>query len=304
MKTAARNLFAVGLGAVGLGAAALCASVPATAASFSQPGGTMGAPAGAVPPPGLYFANSANWGVSGSSPSVASGIEIPAFIWSSGWNILGASYAASVAGVFVDVGTHDQNYLLGAFNPYINPVTLSWNLGHGIFVSFGEGIYIPLKSDVVFASGAPNTTTSGAAFEQRLSVSYIANDWILSANSIFGLTTNDSAGVKSPDYINLDATIAHTFGKWELGVVGYGAWDIENTGLTFANGGRGEAIGIGGLVGYNFGPVNLTMQASHQIVTHGFTNYGKDDTRVWTTLVIPIWNPAPAAAPHPLVAKY
>ena len=304
MKNAARNLFAVGLGAAGLGAAALCASVPATAASFTQPGGTMGAPAGANPPPGLYFANSANWGVTGSSPSVSSGVEVPAFIWSSGWNILGASYAASVAGVFEEIGTHDSNYLLGAFNPYINPLTLSWNLGHGFFVSFGEGIYIPLRSDVVVATGAPDANTSGAAFEQRLSVSYVANDWVVSANSIFGLTTNDSAGVKPPDYVNLDLTVARTFGKWEIGAVGYGAWDIENTPLNLANGGRGEAIGVGGLLGYNFGPVDLTLEATHQVVTHGFANYGKDDTRVWSTIVIPIWTPSPAAAPHPVVAKY
>jgi hypothetical protein len=277
--------------------------LPAAAISWTQPGATMGVPAGTVPPAGLYFANGANYGVSSVSPTEAIGVEVPAFIWSPGWNFLGASYAASVAGIFAEVGVHDANYIRGPFNPVINPITLSWNLGNGLFVSVGEAIYLPIKSDVVFSSGGANPVTSGAAFEQRAAISYIGNDWIVSANAIFGITTNDVAGIKEPDYINLDATVAHTFGNWRLGVVGYGAWDIQDTPLTIANGGRGEAIGFGGLLGYNFGPVNLTLELTHQFVTEGFTNYGKEDTRAWTSIVIPIWTPT-APAPRPLVAKY
>lgn len=300
MKITTNKLLGLGLGAAALVATAL----PASAASFTQPGGTMGAPAGANPPPGLYFANAANYGIGGTAggtgPSEAVGIEVPIFIWSTGWNFLGASYAASVAFPFVDIGVHNTNYLRGAFNPYINPITLSWNLGNGLFVSFGEGIYIPIASDVVIASGG---TTSPASFEQRAAISYIANDWIISANVIAGIVTKDSAGVQGADYLNVDWTIAHTFGKWELGVVGYGAWDLNTTPINFAAG-RGEAIGVGGLLGYNFGPVNLTLEATHEFVSRGATNYGYHDTRVWTSIVIPIWNPTPAAPPRPVVAKY
>jgi hypothetical protein len=310
MTTSASKFFAMSLGAVALCTTAL----PAAAASFTQPGATMGAPTGANPPPGLYFANFANYGIGKELPgkfpsddSTAVGIEVPAFIWVPGWNFLGASYAASVAFPFVEVGVRSPNhtadtFLRGVFNPDINPITLSWNLGNGFFVSFGEHIYVPVNSEVVVGSSNAGVVSSAASFEQRVAVSYIANDWVLSANGIFGIATNDGVGVKAPDYANIDWTIAHNFGKWQLGVVGYGAWDLETTPVNAAVG-RAAAVAVGGLVGYNFGVVNLTLEATHQVVTHGDTNYGREDTRVWTSLVIPIWNPTPAA-PKPLVAKY
>src|SRR5262249_2635309 len=124
------------------GAAVLCASaLPAAAASFTQPGATLGSPAGAVPPPGLYFANSANWGLASTVPAQAGtgnttavGVEAPAFIWVPGWNFLGAQYAASVALVGVEVGIRSPGHVAdvynrNVFNPYVSPLTLSWNLG-------------------------------------------------------------------------------------------------------------------------------------------------------------------------------
>jgi hypothetical protein len=276
-----------------VGAAALCASaLPSSANSWIQPGGTMGAPAGALPPPGLYFVSANNYGISQPSPSTSIGVAVQAFVWNPGWTFLGASYAASAANVLIEVGVHNAAYLRGVYNPYINPVTLSWNLGNGFFASFGEGIYLPLNTDI---------TNPGNAFEQRFSVSYLANDWVMSANSIYTVTTAGD-GVRTPESFNLDLTFAHTFGKWEFGAVGYGSWDTETTSLNRALG-KGEAIGIGPLLGYNFGPVDLTLMATHQVVTHGTTVYGRDDTRVWANVVIPIWNPT-SEAPKPLVAKY
>jgi hypothetical protein len=309
MKFATNNILGLCLGA-----AALCVTaLPAAAASFTQPGGTMGAPAGANPPPGLYFANALNYGIGRGLPgasfddSTAVGVEVPIFIWVPGWNFLGATYAAAVAAPLVDVGIRSpghlaDTYLRGVFNPDVNPITLSWNLGNGFFVSFGEHIYIPINSEVVVASSAAGVVSSAASFEQRVAVSYIANDWVLSANGIFGIVTNDGVGIKGPDYANVDWTIAHNFGKWQIGAVGYGAWDLETTPINFAVG-KAAAVAVGGLVGYNFGVVNLQLMATHQVVTHGDTNYGREDTRVWSTLVIPIWNP-PAPTPQPLVAKY
>jgi hypothetical protein len=304
------KVFVLGVAAAALSATAL----PAAAASYTQPGATMGSPAGANPPPGLYFANALNYGIGKELPgkfpdgdSTAVGVEAPILIWVPGWNFLGATYAASAAFVVVDVGVRSPNhaadtYLRGVFNPDINPITLSWNLGNGFFVSFGEHIYIPVNSEVVVGSSNAGVVSSAPMFEQRVSVSYLANDWVLSANGIVGIGGNDGVGVKSPDYVNVDWTIARNFGKWQVGAVGYGAWDIETTPIN-AGVGKASAVGIGGLVGYNFGVVDLQLRATHQIVTHGDSNYGREDTRVWSTLVIPIWNP-PAPAPKPLVAKY
>jgi hypothetical protein len=264
----------------------------------------MGAPIGANPPPGLYFANSANYGIGNdvaAGHTQAIGIEVPAFIWSSGYNFLGASYAASVAAVLVESGISGADYERGVFNTIVNPVSLSWDLGHGLFVSFQEVIYTPMKSDVALSSSS--RVVSGAAFEQRVSISYLANDWVISANNIFALTTNDAGGQRAPDYYNIDATVAHKFGAWEFGAVGYGSFDLETTAYNFAPG-RGRAVGVGGLLGYGFSNgIGLTLQATHQVLTRGDTNYAKDDTRVWTSLVIPIWSPT-APAPKPVIAKY
>jgi Putative MetA-pathway of phenol degradation len=172
--------------ASGLGIAALCATaLPAAASSFTQPGATTGAPAGANPPPGLYFVNAANYGI---GTATAVGVEAPIFLWVPGWNFLGATYAASVLEPFVEVGVHKTTYLRSPFNPFVNPVTLSWNLGNGLFVSFAEGIYIPVAEEIN-GTGSATGVVSGAAFEQRIAVSYIGNDWIASANTIIGLET-------------------------------------------------------------------------------------------------------------------
>jgi hypothetical protein len=302
MKTISNKLIAMGIGAAALVATAL----PAAASSFTQPGATMGAPAGANPPPGLYFINAANYGVSGVSPTESVGVEVPIFVWSTGWNFLGASYAASVAFPFVEVGIHNVTYLRGVFNPAITPIDLSWNLGNGLFVSFAETIYVPIASDTN-GTNSPAGVVSGASFEQRVAISYIGNDWIASANGIFGIVTNDGDGTRGADYANVDLTLAHVFGKWTFGAVGYGAWDLNGglgtVGFDNSAAGRAVDVGAGGMLGYNFGPVDLTIKATHEFITHGNSAYGKDDTRIWTTIVIPIWNPAPPA-PRPIIAKY
>lgn len=130
----------------------------------------------------------------------------------------------------------------------------------------------------------------------------MANGWILSANSVLGITTNDSAGVKAPDYFNLDLTAGRALGKtpwgeWGLGFVGFGAWDLQNTALSRQFGGPAEAIGGGGVFGTNFGNVNLTIILSHQFVTYGFTNAGKNDNRVWTSIALPLWTPSTKQQP-------
>src|SRR5262249_36104161 len=117
-----------------LGIAVSCAmSSQAAAISFTQPGGTMGQPLGTAPPPGLYFSNLANWGLATNAAldhTTSLGYAVPAFLWSSGYKILGASYSALVIATFEDIGTSRTTYLRGVFNPAIVPISLSWNLGN------------------------------------------------------------------------------------------------------------------------------------------------------------------------------
>jgi hypothetical protein len=294
MKFFANACFSLGL--VGsLGAMAL----PAEAASWTQPGATMGVPAGVLPPPGLYFIGDVNYGAADASPTVSSGTAVQSLLWVPGWKFLGGSYAAGLTVLEAEVGVHNRNYLRGVFNPEIVPISLSWNLGNGFFISGTSGVYVPVNTDVTFATPG---VTSGAAFEQRVAISYVGNDWIASVNALGGIVTADSAGLREPDYLNLDLTLMHKFGKWRLGPVGYVEWDLNSTPANAATG-KAFALGVGGQVAYDFGPIDLAMTVTHQVDTHGDSMYGRDDTRVWTTVVIPIWNPTPAA-PKPLAAKY
>lgn len=252
------------------------------AASWSQPGFTMGAPNGAGLPQGAYFINLANWGIGSDGKAV--GFEYPVFVYSTGANFLGASYSFGGTLPFIEVGVKDAFYGADIANPFIEPLYLSWNLGNGLFASYANSFYLPFKSQMVFASQG---ATSGASIETRFDLSYLANNWILSANTVLGIVTPDSYGVKQPDYFNIDWTVVRQFGKWNLGVVGYGGWDIQTT-ATNKIPGPGRAVGIGGLVGYNFGAVGATVELTHQIVTGGDANYGPNDTRVWATLFVPL----------------
>ena len=232
-----------------LGLAVLWGSVaPAAAVSWTPPGVTMGVPLGAAFAPGLYVSNITHYG---DGPDKNITADVPSFTWSTGQNFLGASYSAILIleGLEVHNKTGPAVYRSGLFSPLLIPVSLSWNLGQGFFVSLGEGVYFPFDSDVAFTTPGQ---TSGWAAETRVAFSYLKDGWTISANTIFGATTPDAVGRRQPDYFNVDWTVAHGFGKWQLGVVGYGAWDLETT-VTNAAVGQGHIAGVGGLVGYDLG---------------------------------------------------
>ena len=74
-------------------AGALLISVDISAAlagSVTQPGETVGIAAGAPLSPGLYFANTADWGRRNTTPASCPGITIPIVTWSTPWTVLGA----------------------------------------------------------------------------------------------------------------------------------------------------------------------------------------------------------------------
>src|SRR5208283_5171881 len=85
----------------------LSAAPSALAGSVTQPGDTMGSASGAPIPPGLYFANQANWGCAGTTPRTCVATEIPLFAWSTPWTILGARLAfATAPTTVVNVAIH------------------------------------------------------------------------------------------------------------------------------------------------------------------------------------------------------
>ena len=70
-------------------------------------------------------------------------------------------------------------------------------------------------------------------FNSRSAITYNADNWDLTAHVIYGIAGEISPGgslhnVKiAPDYVNLDLTATKTLGKWEVGAVGFGSWDVS-----------------------------------------------------------------------------
>jgi hypothetical protein len=271
-----------------LGVSLLGASIgPAAAVSWTPPGVTMGLALGAAFAPGVYVSNITHYG---DGPSKNITADVPSITWSTGENFLGASYSAVL--ILEGLEVHNKSgpavYRSGLFSPLLIPISLSWKLGNGFFFSLGEGVYFPFDSDVAFTTPGK---TSGWAAETRGAFSYIKDGWIISANTILGVTTADEVDRRQPNYFNVDWSVAHTFGKWQFGVVGYGAWDLEET-VTNAAVGQGHIAGVGGLVGYDFGGPKLLLEATRAFDQGGATNYSRNDTHVWARLTFPVWQPS------------
>ena len=122
-------------------------------------------------------------------------------------------------------------------------------------------------------------------------------------------------GYRSGQEAFLDLAATHIFGKWEIGPVASFKWqttaDTPGGGFTCAqlaaNGsaalglgcGRATNYSVGGLVGYNFGPVNLQVWATDSV-------YNRDDYAGWaiyTRMVFKIWGDDAAPPSGPMYKK-
>jgi hypothetical protein len=266
------------------GALCLCMNVPAFAGSVTQPGETVGI-ATAVPlPPGFYFVNTADYGCRNSNPNVCVGVDIPVIAWSTPWQILGARLQFLVATPVVEVGTQDTGYVSGVYNPFLAG-QLAWDLGNGFNFSYAFGAYFGVKSDVAFDSTSLN---------QRFGLAYVKDGWSAAANVIWGIHLDNSVTTTAnPNFLNVDFSLTKTFGKWELGPVGYYSTDLNQV---LPNIGKQQQVSVGGLVGYNFGPVITQVYVTTNVWEE---NYGGKDTRVWGRIIIPLGNPFQTAAVAP-----
>jgi hypothetical protein len=283
------------------GALSTCMAVStALGASVTQPGELVGIPAGAPLPPGLYFANTADWGCRNSSPTSCLGITIPVVTWSTPWTFLGGRVQFFTVTPVIETGISNTSYSASVYNPALFG-QLAWDLGNGFGFSYALGAYFGIDQSVSWSSTSLN---------QRFALSYTANDWNLTANVVYG-TQLDSVTNRpqispcpapfgfngcNPDFINVDLTATRKFGKWEFGGVAYGSTDLTRP---IAGYQKQSQFAVGGLVGYDFGPVTLQAYATTEVVEH---NYGGRDTRGWLRMIIPLWTPA-AAPQKPLITK-
>jgi hypothetical protein len=285
-----------------------CASVSvAFAGSVTQPGETIGYIAGAPLPQGLYFGNTFDWGIRSTTPSSASAVDIPLIAWSTPWTILGGRVQFLAAFPVIEVGfagVPSQLYEYSWYNPWTFG-QIAWDLGYGWGFSYGIGAYWDVSQPLAWSSNSLN---------QRFALSYTGNNWNVTANVIWGIEFDQfnfapsSIGALdcpvvgfacNPDFVNLDFTATHKFGKFEIGPVAYASWDVSTPISGYA---RQSQFAVGGYVAYDFGPVTLGGYLTRTVVQE---NYDFFDTRFWFRMVVPIWTaPTESASPMPVKAPF
>lgn len=271
--------------ALGFGAGLIGAGEQARAASAAQPGQTIGLPTGAQLPVGLYFVNLSSFGVRGTSPdSSESNVNLPTLALSTPWTVLGARVqfffsqpvvASSVRGAPYQSGV-GQQLLAGQ---------LAWDLGNDFGVSYFFGGYLPIGTRFL---------TQEASFTHRFAASYTGNGFNLTANMLYGTFINERSpsGVLYPDYVNLDLTATKKFGKFEIGPVAFASTDLPTHVVGYR---RQSQVAVGGLVGYNFGPVNLQAYVTRDVFER---DYGGYETRGWLRAIVPIYQDKADVAPN------
>jgi len=291
-------MFRKTLTAVALCAAALCGASQARAGSELLPGITAGVALGAPLPQGVFVLQLPSYGYTASQPGMNVAAIVPAWvIWSTPWDILGGHLMFDVASPMPNVTVHGRGAWGGFSNPIID-AQLKWNLGGGWFGGVQAGVYLPLRNDLTPLGLARDF----ASFQGVGAVSYLADGYNLSATLLYGTGQKASfnggavvPGSWGTNWINLDLTATKKFGKIEAGAVGYGSWDLDKP---YAGYLQQSQFALGGLLGYDFGGVNVALKLTRTVQQQ---NYGGYETRGWANIVIPVWV---AQAPTAVAAKY
>src|SRR5664280_1174733 len=211
-------------------------------------------------------------------------------------------------------------------NTLITPILLQWKLGNGWFASTGLTLIAPDGSRYN-GTNNPDYFT----YEPRAALAYIDKDWHLTANFKYDINAASKGhtgtyamlpyapyaaignGYTSGQQAYLDLAATHIFGKWEIGPVASLKWqttdDTPGGGFTCAQVaaflgptlgcGRATNYSLGGLVGYNFGPVDLQVWATDSV-------YTRDDYAGWAVysrVVFKIWGNDAAPPSGPMYKK-
>jgi len=294
--------------ALALGAAiAIGITSPSSArepgAGNQYPIGTgIGTPIGANPPEGFYYINSANYYASNGTAAnsnvakpgtnTTSFAESPKLMWTTPFTVLGATEMMYIAQPIVDLTATNKsgtNRGTGFADTAIFPINLSWKLGDSWNIA---GVFGVLPPDGQYrVTNKVNIGDNFWTFEPEVAASYLSNGYDLSVHVVYNTNTKNTAtNYTSGDQILIEGQAAKWFGKYELGVVGYFDQQISddvNTGTTFpkTNLTHPQQVALGGLVGYDFGPLKLQGWLTEDVQA---TNGGSQGTRFWTKIVIPL----------------
>ncbi len=252
-------------------------------------------------------------------PAIAQAVPI---LWVPGWSWWGATYSASVVqafyvfttcGINANGGCGGGSPISGGGFVYTNtfwqPINLSWKLGGGWFIGTAFSFTAP---DGTKTPGTFTPNPDYWTFEPSISFSYLGQNWVASANFFYDINTKSqgvccaATGITSGNALYGDFTAVYKVGKWSIGPVAY--FETQTTadtgGCSPAPGvnlcGRYQTAAAGGLIGYDFGPVDLQVWVTDQFIGRD-TPAAVGALDVWTRIGFKIYGFEQPVAP--LVTK-
>jgi len=257
-----------------ISAMTLCAGAGlAYAGSVTQPGETVGAGLGAPLPEGVYGVDTGSIGYRNNTNE---GVNIPVILWSTPLALGGVRIETIAALPELYVGNHQTNsFSAGMYMPFVGLIG-AYDFGNGFGASYLAGTYVPVSG------GDFGNAFDYWTFRQDIHLTYATNGWTANANLIYGIAgDNQATHTANPGYFNYDLSLTKTLGKWEVGPVAFGSTDVASP----AHHATQSQFAIGGLVGYNFGPVIVQTYITTDVAE---SNYGARETRGWIRLIVPL----------------
>ncbi len=284
------------------------------------PGLTIGIPAGASLPQGVYSSTTL---LDYRAPLVngagqRTGIDIDlqslsqTFIYSTGLTFLGAQYSLYANQFFEHIRTYADGSptdAYGVFNTFLSPINLSWSLGNGFYASYADSFYLP---DATYAVGGPTIGNHFFTFEQNFGLSYLKDGYNFTAFASLDINaTNPTTNYHSGNVIEADFTATKTIGKFTLGIGGYVTEQFQDdklNGLTVAAsdfnsyGNRWQEVAVGPYVKYDLGPATISAYFTQDVFARNAPKAGV----AWLRLDVPLFGFASkeAARPAPIKASF
>ncbi|WP_246693001.1 transporter [Methylobacterium sp. WL64] len=262
------------------------------AGSSAEPGQTVGQAPGAPLPIGLYFIDTSSFGSRDITPrGTDSNVNLPSFIWATPAEVVGGRVQFVVLQPITASSTRGAAYQSG-FGQTLLAAQVAWKLGNNLNFSYLLGAYLPSDTKIVIQN---------PVLHQRFAITYNGDGWNLTSNFLYGafFDTRSASGTYYPDFLNLDLTATKHFGKWEFGPVAFGSTDLPTHNPSYARQGQ---FAVGGLVGYNFGPVNLQAYVTRDVVQR---NYAGLEMRGWLRATVPIYqDKGETPEPSPVIRKF
>ena len=285
-------------------AGALVLAGPASATEMWEPhlpGVDEGLAAGALPPPGVYgildnYLASLNIYNQNAKKVTNSGlsalVEVPVVLWATGVKVLGADYAVAIAQPFdytsfapQQAGTGGPGNW-GTFNTVLVPGQLAWTLGD-FHVNAGLSILLDdatsTMADVIKRHYLKGGLPSGIGYtviQPDLGLSWLHDGWNISASLHLPIAVDADVApgwnYKSGNMFEADYTVTKTIDKWTFGAGAHGVNQLNSDTCKGALCGLGNSTnahnievryGVGPIVGYQFGGINIQATWNHDVYT-------------------------------------